>query len=92
MLQINIQRLLFLLLICQSVIFANAAEPKETTVTCKVYNNTGSAVALYKVENGEAVSLGFRRPGELDTCHVFIPHGKRRYLFYTKAGWQRRCI
>ena len=30
----------------------------ETTVTCKVYNNTGSAVALYKVESGEAVSLG----------------------------------
>ena len=69
MLRINIQRLLFLLLICQSAIMANAADPKETTITCKVYNNTtGSAVALYRVEAGEAVSLGFRRPGELDTC------------------------
>ena len=26
----------------------------ETTVTCKVYNNTGSAVFLYKVENGRS--------------------------------------
>jgi peroxiredoxin len=86
MLRINIQRLLFLLLICQSAIFANATEPKETTITCKVYNNTGSAVFLYKVENGEAVSLGFRRPGEMDTCMFSFPMEKEGVYFIRKGG------
>jgi peroxiredoxin len=86
MLRINIKRLLLLLLICQSVIFANAAEPKETTVTCKFNNNTGSAVVLYKLENGEAVSLGFRRPGEMDTCMFSFSMEKESVYFIQKAG------
>ena len=58
----------------------------ETTVTCKVYNNTGSAVFLYKLENGEAVSLGFRRPGEMDTCMFSFPMEKEGVYFITKGG------
>src|SRR5688572_21795206 len=58
----------------------------ETTVTCKVYNNTGSAVALYKVENGEAVSLGFRRPGELDTCQFSLTMEHEGIYFIQKPG------
>jgi peroxiredoxin len=58
----------------------------ETTVTCKVYNNTGSAVFLYKVENGEAVSLGFRRPGEMDTCMFSFPMEKEGVYFVRKGG------
>ena len=58
----------------------------ETTVTCKVYNNTGSAVFLYKVENGEAVSLGFRRPGEMDTCMFSFPLEKEGIYFIRKGG------
>src|SRR5436189_3824712 len=58
----------------------------ETTVTCKVYNNTGSAVFLYKVENGEAVSLGFRRPGEMDTCMFSFPMEKEGVYFICKGG------
>ena len=58
----------------------------ETTVTCKVYNNTGSAVFLYKVENGEAVSLGFRRPGEMDTCMFSFPMEKEGVYFIRKGG------
>ena len=86
MLRINIQRLLLLLLICQSAIFANAKEPKETTVTCKVYNNTGSAVVLYKVESGEAVRLEFRRPGEMDTCMFSFSMEKEGVYFIQKVG------
>src|SRR5215203_3490906 len=58
----------------------------ETTVTCKVYNNTGSAVFLYKVENGEAVSLGFRRPGEMDTCMFSFSMAKEGVYFIRKGG------
>jgi len=58
----------------------------ETTVTCKVYNNTGSAVFLYQVENGEAVSLGFRRPGEMDTCMFSFPMEKEGVYFIRKGG------
>jgi peroxiredoxin len=58
----------------------------ETTVTCKVYNNTGSAVFLYKVENGEAVSLGFRRPGEMDTCMFSFSMEKEGVYFIRKGG------
>src|SRR6185503_10205468 len=58
----------------------------ETTVTCKVYNNTGSAVFLYKVKNGEAVSLGFRRPGEMDTCVFSFPMEKEGVYFIRKGG------
>ena len=58
----------------------------ETTVTCKVYNNTGSAVFLYKLENGQAVSLGFRRPGEMDTCMFSFPMEKEGVYFIRKGG------
>ena len=63
----------------------------ETTLTCKVYNNTGSAVFLYKLENGQAVSLGFRRPGEMDTCIFSFPMQKEGIYFIRKGGahWHR---
>ena len=64
---------------------AHAAPPKETSVTCKVYNNTGSAVFLYKVENGQAVSLGFRRPGTMDTC-MFSFQVEREGVYYIQKG------
>ena len=82
----NFQRLTLLLLLFQSAILAYAAEPQQTTVTCKVYNNTGSAVFLYKVENGEAVSLGFRRPGEMDTCIFSFPMEKEGVYLIRKGG------
>jgi hypothetical protein len=63
-----------------------AGNGPETTVTCKVYNNTGSAVFLYKVENGEAISLGFRRPGEMDTCMFSFPMEKEGVFFIRKGG------
>jgi thiol-disulfide isomerase/thioredoxin len=84
MFRLNIQRSI-LLLLCQWSILANAA-PDQATVTCKVYNNKGSAVFLYKVENGEAVSLGFRRPGKMDTCMFSFPMEKEGVYFIRKGG------
>src|SRR5580765_8552928 len=81
----NVHQLL-LLLLCQATILANAEPPKQTTVTCKVYNNAGSAVFLYKVENGRAVSLGFRRPGAMDTCMFSFSVEKEGVYFIRKGG------
>jgi peroxiredoxin len=77
---------LFTVALCFSSMLAFAGEPIATTVTCKVYNNTGSAVFLYKVENGEAVSMGFRRPGEMDTCVFSFPMEKEGMYFICKGG------
>ncbi len=63
-----------------------AGKGVETTITCKVYNNTGSAVFLYRVENGEAVSLGFRRPGTMDTCMFSFSLEKEAVYFIRKGG------
>src|SRR6478672_3996303 len=61
-------------------------EGVKTTVTCKVYNSTGSAIALYRIENGAAVRLEFRRPGEMDTCIFSLPIEKEGVYFIQKAG------
>ncbi|TMI61527.1 MAG: TlpA family protein disulfide reductase [Bacteroidetes bacterium] len=58
----------------------------ETTVTFKVHNNTGSAVALYKIENGEAVKLSFRIPSEMDTCMFSFSMEKEGVYFIQRAG------
>ena len=91
MIQLNIQRVVLLGFLCLSGLLATATAPKETTVTCKVYNNTGSAVFLYKVENGEAVSLGFRRPGAMDTCMFSFPMEKEGCLFHPKRWGPYVC-
>ncbi|HET9278676.1 MAG TPA: TlpA disulfide reductase family protein [Flavitalea sp.] len=87
MFKLNVQRF-FLLLVCHASMLANAAgEPKPTTITCKVNTRTGSGVFLYKLESGEAVSLGFRRPDEIaDTCIFSLPLEKEGVYFLRKAG------
>lgn len=78
--------LLVLLLGCQLTLVASAAPTKLTTITCKVHNYTGSAVALYKVENGEARRLDFRRPGKQDTCQFSFPMEREGVYFIQKVG------
>jgi len=85
MLQLIIQRGMLVILFFQLALIANAT-PKETTITCKVYNYTGSAVVLYKVENGVAVNLGFRRPVTMDTCVFSLPIEKEGVYFISRAG------
>src|SRR3954463_15382576 len=85
MIRSAIQKYLVLPL-CLWTMMANASGPKQTIVTCKVYNKTGSGVFLYKLENGEAVSLGSRRPGNLDTCVFSFPAEKEGVYFIRKAG------
>lgn len=85
MFQKALQKITTVLLFLVTVHVYGANSP-ETTVTCKVYNNTGSAVFLYKVENGKAVSLGFRRPGAMDTCMFSFSMEKEGVYFIRKGG------
>jgi thiol-disulfide isomerase/thioredoxin len=86
--------------------FASIAAPKNTIVTFKFHNPNGSAISLYKIENGEAVTLGFRRPGINDTCSFSVPvegegiyffskpgghSGSFHYVIYLKAG-ENKCV
>ncbi|WP_066409060.1 TlpA family protein disulfide reductase [Flavisolibacter tropicus] len=68
------------------VSLAGNAAPKNTTLTCKVYNHAGSAVSLYKVENGEAKRLEFRRPGNMDTCRFSIDMEKEGIYLIRKGA------
>ena len=86
MLQLNIQRVVLLVVLFQTVLLANAAEPKQTTLTCNVVNYSGSAVALYKVENGGARSMGFRFPGKQDTIQFSFPMEKEGIYFIQRVG------
>jgi hypothetical protein len=86
MLRLNIQRVVLSVLLCLSGLLTNAAAPRQTTVIFNVHNYTGSGVYLYKVENGEAVSLGFRRPGTMDTCMFSFPMEKEGMYLIRKAG------
>jgi len=58
----------------------------ETTVTCNVPNYSGSAVALYQVENGEARKMGFRFPGKQDTIQFSFPMEKEGIYFIQRVG------
>jgi thiol-disulfide isomerase/thioredoxin len=85
MIRVFIYRL-FLLLVCQVALLAFAAEPKQTTIICKVHYYTGSAVSLYKIENGEAKHLGFRRPEIDGTCMFTFSMEKEGIYLLQKAG------
>jgi thiol-disulfide isomerase/thioredoxin len=86
MLQLNMQRSVLLWLVCQFSLLANAAGPRQTTITCKWYNSTSGAAVLYKVENGEAVKLNARQPGELDTCQFSFPMEKEGIYYIQKIA------
>jgi thiol-disulfide isomerase/thioredoxin len=86
MLQLNIQRVVMVVLICQSVLLANAAGPKQTTITCNVPGYSGSAVALYKVEAGAALRIGFRFPGKQDTIRFSFPMEKEGTYYIQRVG------
>ena len=61
---------LVVLLACSQVVFAN---PVNTIVRGKVHNAGTQSVALYKVENGEAVKIGFRWPAKDGSFSFDIP-------------------
>jgi len=63
--------------------------PKAITLTCNIHNNTGASVFLYKLENGEAVKLGFKWPAENNTC-TFSFAAKEEGVYYLCKGGIRQ--
>lgn len=64
------------------------AQGKQTTITIRVHENTGSSVSLYSVENGEAKRLGFRWPKSEngDTCMFTLYPEKESIYYISKTG------
>jgi len=73
------------LLVCQLAFFLAVAQ-KQTTVTVKVHNNSGTSVSFYKVENGEAKRMSFRWPKVNDTCVFGFPLEEEGTYYLSKTG------
>ncbi len=74
---------LVVLLACGQVVFA---EPVNTIVRGKVHNAGTQSVALYKVENGEAVKIGFRWPAKDGSFSFDIPLENESIFFIDRAA------
>src|SRR6187455_262096 len=75
--------LLVVLLACGQVVFA---EPVNTIVRGKVHNAGTQSVALFKVENGEAVKIGFRWPAKDGSFSFDIPLENETIFFIDRAA------
>jgi peroxiredoxin len=72
MIQLNIQRIVLLLLVCQFSVMANATGPKPATINCTLHgfkkganpNWLPGGVILYKIKNGTAIKVDLQRPDE----------------------------
>lgn len=74
---------LFGLLACSQLVFA---KPIHTIVRGKVHNAGTQSIALYKVENGEPVKLGFRWPAKDGSFSFDIPLENESIFFIAKGG------
>src|SRR6476659_6524466 len=74
---------LLILLIGSQVVFAN---PVNTVVRGTVHNAGTQSVALYKVDNGEPVKLGFRWPAKDGSFSFDIPLEKESIFFIGKGA------
>jgi len=74
------------LLIIPVMFNAYAEGTKPTEVNCQVHNNKGSAVFLYRVKNGQATSLGFKRPDAKNNCKFSFEADSEAIYFLRKGG------
>lgn len=79
------KRLLMFLLLYTCCSFMVNAAPGKATMNCTVYGNRGSGLYLYQLKDGEAQSLGFKRPDETGACK-FVVNVKEGIYFLKKAG------
>jgi thiol-disulfide isomerase/thioredoxin len=61
------------------------ADTSNATLNCTVHGETSSGLFLYQLKNGQAVSLGFKRPDENKKC-VFDVDVKEGIYFFRRAG------
>src|SRR6188474_542510 len=74
---------LVLLLAFSQAVFA---DPVNTIVKGTVHNAGTQSVALFKVENGEAVKIGFRWPAKDGSFSFDIPLENETIFFIDKAA------
>ena len=77
---------LTMVLVCLLTVYTAAANKQPTTITCYLNNYTGSGVFLFRVEYGEAVSLGFKRVDENNACTFTFQTDKEGIYYLRKAG------
>jgi thiol-disulfide isomerase/thioredoxin len=83
--QLFLQRLTILLLALLTAYCATAGD-HTTKVTCQLNKKIGSAVFLYRVENGNAVSLGFKWLDDKNACTFSFDADKEGIYYLRRAG------
>src|SRR6188768_1872186 len=73
----------FALLVCSQAVLAKSV---NTVVRGKVHNAGTQSVALFKVENGEAVKIGFRWPAKDGSFSFDIPLENETIFFIDRAA------
>ncbi|MBO9204699.1 MULTISPECIES: TlpA family protein disulfide reductase [Niastella] len=79
-------RLTMVLICTLSVLYTKAIGTQTTTVTCQLNKKIGSAVFLYRVNNGEAVSLGFKWLNDKNACTFTFDAEKEGIYYLRRAG------
>lgn len=74
----------FLLLF--GLLTAMYAKAGTTTITCQLNKKIGSAVFLYRVDNGKAISLGFKWLNDKNACTFTFEAQKEGIYYLRKAG------
>lgn len=78
--------LVFILLFTIGLIETRAEiKPGKATLNCTITGQQGSGLYLYQLKNGEAHSLGFKRPDTNGQCK-FVVDVKEGIYFFRKAG------
>lgn len=79
------KKLLVFLLLYTCCSFMVKAAPGKATINCTVSGKRGSGLYLYQLKDGEAQSLGFKRPDDQGMCK-FVVNVKEGVYFFRKAG------
>lgn len=82
--QLFSQRITMLLIGLLTAVYTRAGS--QITVTCQLNKKIGSAVYLYRVANGEAVSLGFKWLDDKNACTFTFAAEKEGIYYLRKAG------
>lgn len=79
------KKLLAFLLLCICCVVETHAGTNQAVLTCTVNGKSQSGLYLYQLKDGEAFSLGFKRPDEKGQCK-FVVNVKEGIYFFRKAG------
>lgn len=79
------KKLFLILLYCSLLVIDTRADTVNATLNCTVHGGSTSGLFLYQLKEGDAVSLGFKRPDKNGNC-TFGLNVKEGVYFFKKAG------